>query len=117
MTSLRIKEKPPLGYRRSFVLSRSEKTFVVGILILCIGLLNGTTTLIAISKSYELISVRSAQSSPFYMLMHALNSSFYFRVSLASCALGLFVMLVGYLNRRDENYGNILLPPRYVKKK
>ena len=106
----------PLGYRRSFKLRRSEKTFVVGIAILSIGLLEGITTLIAVGRSPDLLVLRSAQTSSFYMLMHALNTSFYFRVSFVLCAVALFVLLIGYLNRRDEEDGKTTLPPRYGKK-
>ena len=116
MGTPKIKDAPPLGYKRSYKFRRSDKLFIVGaILVLCGALLSFNAYLVTKAPP-DLLGLRAAQTSPFQLLTYALNQSFHFRLGAGLTILGLIALLIGYLDLRDERNGAIDIPPKYKKK-
>ena len=116
MGAIKIKEAPPLGYRRSYKFRRSDKLFIAGAILFLSGALIAYNAFLVTEASPDLLGLRAAQTSPFQLLTYALNQSFHFRLGAGLTILGLIALLIGYLALRDERNGTIDIPPKYEKK-
>ena len=98
---------------RSLAFRRSQKTFLVGWSIVSIGVVTAVLTFACASQSPELISLQAAKSSSILVLIVALNVVSYVRWSILLVSIGLLIVLIGYLNKRDEDDGKAPIPPEF----
>ncbi len=111
------KDKPPLGYRRTFKLRRSEKMLVVGLILVSIGARLFLSATEARSGALDLLGLRVAQQSPIHVILTAINSSWYARTGALIATLGVVFFGMWFVTRLDERHGKIEIPPQYEKKR
>ena len=96
--------------KRITFLPKSQKVFIVGGLLAASGLTLAWHTFRAMESPPDTTRVIEGMTSPIYMSLLRHTSPVVYGIALPIFLLGLFFILIGYLNWRDEEEGKAKTP-------